>query len=463
MAENTFLSLWSYPSLFRDVGGGKELIDLTIYFDNNLILFSDKGHVKYKESNPTDLAWKRWYRDAVKESAKQLYAAEKFVRNMPKEIYTNNRREDEFPFDISKGNLRIHLIAVTRGIGKAAKEYFDSYCKGSAGTLSYAYRLSEKEILETPFFVGDIDPSKTFVHVLDESGIELLLNELNTPSDFIRYLSCKEKAVRELGLVASAGEEETLSYYLQEDGGYGFGDIPNLTPDRQQNFSIPELEWEYYKKTVDYALRYNRKKKAARWNELIARFSDSIVDGVVAEGKDLPFLTHASAVEALASENMYSRSILTEQLFDKYETVPTFSRSARVVPSQTNTDRLYIFLFYPWSERFNSYDDYRRERTECMHVYALVAMYKYQNFKQVVVLGAATKGSSGESETIIVIDATVPLTAEQRKDAQHVMKTLNVLNDLTNKKLARSERVKGSARNEPCPCGSGRKFKKCCS
>ena len=57
MAENTFLSLWSYPSLFRDVGGGKELIDLTIYFDNNLILFSDKGHVKYKESNPTDLAW----------------------------------------------------------------------------------------------------------------------------------------------------------------------------------------------------------------------------------------------------------------------------------------------------------------------------------------------------------------------------------------------------------------------
>lgn len=75
IATNTFFSLWCYPSLFRSVGKGKELTDLTVYFDNTLILFSDKGHVKFQTHSEIDLAWSRWYRGAVKESAKQLHGA----------------------------------------------------------------------------------------------------------------------------------------------------------------------------------------------------------------------------------------------------------------------------------------------------------------------------------------------------------------------------------------------------
>lgn len=54
IARETFLSLWAYPSLYRGVGGGKEFIDLTVYFENTLILFSDKGEVKFSGKG-TDL------------------------------------------------------------------------------------------------------------------------------------------------------------------------------------------------------------------------------------------------------------------------------------------------------------------------------------------------------------------------------------------------------------------------
>lgn len=66
IASNTFFSLWCYPSLYRSLGKGKELTDLTVYFNNTVILFSDKGHVKFQEQNDPKLAWSRWYRAAVK-------------------------------------------------------------------------------------------------------------------------------------------------------------------------------------------------------------------------------------------------------------------------------------------------------------------------------------------------------------------------------------------------------------
>ena len=59
IVQNKFFSLWCYPSLFRSVGNGKELADLTIYFNNHLILFSDKGHVKFQDDRDVHIAWKR--------------------------------------------------------------------------------------------------------------------------------------------------------------------------------------------------------------------------------------------------------------------------------------------------------------------------------------------------------------------------------------------------------------------
>lgn len=462
LTTNTFFSLWCYPSLFRSVGKGKELTDLTIYFNNTLILFSDKGHVKFQEHKEIDLAWSRWYRAAVKESAKQLHGAESFVRNHPDKIFLNSKLEDSFPFDLTSPDLKIHLVAVTRGIGDHAKRFFDSIKLGSSGTLGYFYQVPEKTLLEKPFLVGDVDQEKTFVHVLDESGIKLLLEELCTPTDFIRYLEVKEKAIRDKSFLSSAGEEETLAFYLQEDGGNGFGDISN-PPENQGNFfSIPEWEWRHYRQTVAYALRHGHKQKARLWNEITARFSNAITDACVGEASNLPFLTHSNAVQVLASENLYSSSFLASALFEKFGSVPKGARSARTVPSMSNPGRIYVFIFFPWDDDYTSYDEYRQERTACMRLYAYVARYKFQKSKEILILGADAKGREGGSETIFAIDASVPLTSEERVMAQKIMKTYQILDNVSEKRIKTSDTPKNLGRNDPCPCGSDKKYKKCC-
>ncbi|WP_455827807.1 SEC-C metal-binding domain-containing protein [Pseudomonas kilonensis] len=463
IAEKTFFSLWSYPSLFRDVDRGKELIDLTVFFNNTLILFSDKGHVVFQNDRPTDIAWRRWYRGAIKDSAKQLHGAESFVRNHPNRIFLNQKCQEPFPFDISSSELNIHLVCVTRGIGSAAKAYFDSIEPGSSGTLACVFPLDEKAVLERPFIVNDVDPRKTFIHVFDETAIDLLLKELATPTDFISYLKSKENAVRKLKLKVAGGEEDILALYLQNTDDYGYGMIKNPGADFSVPFSIHESMWRFYRNSPLYALRYARIKAGAGWNLVLKRFSDCVVDATVGEAHDRPLLEHAKVIQALASENVLSRSYLGEQLFEKYETVEEFARSARLVKSLSTPGRMYVFLFFPWDEDYEDYKEYRSERLSCMQLYALVAQYKYPEIKELIVFGSSTKGDTPGSETILALDVSYPLTSEERADAQKVMQRHNILNDITQRTIKRSDINLNTGRNEKCPCGSGLKYKKCCA
>ncbi len=92
ICDRTFLSLWSYPNLYtsegrRDnKGAGKELCDLLIVFGNHIIIFSDKD-IQFTPEIDVNVAWNRWRRKAILESSKQLWGAEKWIREHPSEIY----------------------------------------------------------------------------------------------------------------------------------------------------------------------------------------------------------------------------------------------------------------------------------------------------------------------------------------------------------------------------------------
>ena len=79
LAEGSFLSLWSYPNLFIDKGDGKELCDLLVIFGNHVLIFSDKS-IDYQDIANENVAWKRWYKKAVRKSADQIYGAERWLR-----------------------------------------------------------------------------------------------------------------------------------------------------------------------------------------------------------------------------------------------------------------------------------------------------------------------------------------------------------------------------------------------
>ncbi|WEL64666.1 SEC-C metal-binding domain-containing protein [Pseudomonas sp. CBSPGW29] len=97
-----------------------------------------------------------------------------------------------------------------------------------------------------------------------------------------------------------------------------------------------------------------------------------------------------------------------------------------------------------------------------MQLYAHVAMYKFQKATEILIFGADTKGGQAESETIFAIDATVSLTSEERERAQQAMKTLKILDHVSERVIQTSFTDRDVGRNDLCPCGSKKKHKKCC-
>ena len=92
LARHTFLSLWSYPNVVRDehvASGhviGKEIVDLLVVFENNIVLFSDKD-CAFPSSGNLDTDWSRWYRKAIAKSAKQLWGADRHIRQNPGRVF----------------------------------------------------------------------------------------------------------------------------------------------------------------------------------------------------------------------------------------------------------------------------------------------------------------------------------------------------------------------------------------
>lgn len=464
----TFFSLWCYPNLYRDEGKGKEITDLLVYFDNQIILFSDKGETKFQSEKDLKLAWKRWYKASVTESAKQLYGAESFIRRSRNHIFLDRKCKEAFPFDISDSGIKIHLVSIVRGISTYAKKYFDSFEVGSSGSLIHEYLLTELENGLYPFTIGDVHKGKSFVHVIDDLSIDLLFRELDCPADFLHYLNAKEAAVRGGRLIGAAGEEDILGFYLQEMESTGFG---KLSPEIQGSdyWRIPEHEWHYYIQSEKYKLRTAWRGQCRRWANIVANFSDCIVDATVGEFSDQSILLHAKAVECLASENLLSRVQLTYQLFDKYDSVPLEIRSARGVSSICKPDRIYIFLFFPQSAIIQDLEEYRRQRFAWMRLYGWVSRLEFPKFKEIIVFGSSTKGMQSISETILAIDSSVELTSAEKRKAQKIKRDFKIFTDIISKqtnetpsKVLPIQPATKVGRNQLCPCNSGKKFKRCC-
>jgi hypothetical protein len=121
-----------------------------------------------------------------------------------------------------------------------------------------------------PFVVGDLDKTKTFIHVLTESTLNILLKTLDTISDFISYLEKKEKFIRKMKFVSIPGEEELLAYYLHHvniNGEHDFvidGDI--------NAFGLEEGFWEEFCKSPQRLEQLKQNEISYAWDNLIERF-----------------------------------------------------------------------------------------------------------------------------------------------------------------------------------------------
>ena len=83
-----------------------------------------------------------------------------------------------------------------------------------------------------PFAVGDLDPLGSYVHVMDDITLSVVLGELDTVLDFAEYLTKKAAFVRSGRLGSAAGEHDLLAHYLtrlNEDGDHEFFEVGGTT------------------------------------------------------------------------------------------------------------------------------------------------------------------------------------------------------------------------------------------
>jgi len=196
LCDRTFLSLWSYPNVYRDQGNsakgdGKEICDLLVVFENHVIVFSDKD-CAFPDSGDLTKDWSRWFRRAVVKSADQVWGAERWIRSHPDRLFVDRACEHKFPIDLpNPDKAMFHRIVVAHDSSNRCRQTFG----GGSGSLMIAPSITGTAHYEAnpegiePFTIGDLDTDKGYVHVLDDTSLDIVLSTLDTITDFVEYLT----------------------------------------------------------------------------------------------------------------------------------------------------------------------------------------------------------------------------------------------------------------------------------
>jgi len=97
IAFDSFMEYWCYPSPKDESGDKKEICDLLILFDSNMIIVSVKNY-EFKDF------YSRYFRRTVEKAVKQIYGAERKLFNNDRDIFIKhpNREIERFPKEKNK-------------------------------------------------------------------------------------------------------------------------------------------------------------------------------------------------------------------------------------------------------------------------------------------------------------------------------------------------------------------------
>lgn len=466
LCNKTFLSLWSYPNVFRDQGkqgkgDGKEIVDLLAIFGNDILLFSDK-HIQFGESGNLATDWRRWHRAAIEEGSKQLFGAERWFREHPERIFTDQACTVSLPITLPPvEQMRFHRIVVVRGAAQRCRKEL-----GGSGSLMIS-SADSKDTHIGPFMVGQPWPKKGFVHVIDETALDILLNHLDTVADLTAYLRCKESLFTGKATVLAAGEEELLGIYLgrvDENTDHGF-----FFDDSDRAIAIEEGYWSDFVRSPERTSQRKANEISYSWDRLIEKFSFHIVTGTQHFATDRTVPIQETLIRWLARENRTRRRMISRKLGSMImEAKQNHRRATLMMPSRPG-DPFWVFLVLgqpPGVDR----EDYRWTRRELLTRYCAVVRYLHPNAEDICGIATDIYSEEGISEDAVYFDGR-EWSDEMQVDAREWHEEFGLLNNTKSTHFTEREypapppQVQSggkTGRNEPCPCGSGIKFKKCC-
>ena len=478
LAERSFLSLWSYPNLFIDKGGsknkGQEFCDLLVVFDLHVLIFSDKD-IKYPRIGNRDVAWKRWFKKAVMKSSNQVYGAERWLKQYPDRIYLDQACTQPFPLDLpSPDEVIVHRIVVAHGASEWCKREL-----GGTGSLMIAPSVIAEAHYDLtppmrPFTIGQINPEKGFVHVFDDTTLDVVMETLDTITDFTNYLMRKERFIESGKLTFAAGEDDLLAFYLRELNDDGEHDC--VAGEEFDSILIEEGFWEKFSHHPQRLAQIEADKPSYFWDELIEGFSKNILADTQYY-TSRPGVRHSEQIfRFMAKEPRIRRRLLAKSLLEFALKTPANYKAARVMKPSRPGDPFYVFVLLP-SLYAKTPEEYREVRYKLLEAYCFVTKLSFPEALDIVGIATESGNPGGSGEDALYFDAR-EWTPELEAEAKSLQADLGLLTNVTmfsgkekeypdTQPLEKRDPsvwplMKGRHRNAPCPCGSGKKYKHCC-
>ena len=419
LAEKSFLNLWSYPTPFRDQqqsgrGDGKELCDLLVVCGRYIVIFSEKT-ISWPNGNLT-VAWCRWAKRAVRDAAKQAKGAERWITQFPERIFLDRLCKTPFPINLPLPEERIiHRVVVVRGAASACREHVP----GSSGSLIVSPQVRGEQHWSgtpeaiKPFCVGDVDPSGSFVHVVNESSLEVMMQELDTIGDFTDYLEKKALFVRSGQLSLANGEENMVAYYairINDRGQHDFLPHGQLFGD---GHAAIKIDGTHYRRMATDP-RYFAKKQADEisylWDALIESFTTHMLGGTSATLGRYKFDLRKSelGVRYMALERRFFRRSHGEAVRGALQAGMTKDIFFRMMIASANLKEsetaffIITFRFVRSRVPSGSYEEYRLMRTNFAQIYATGILERFHHLKRVIGISREPPGQgNGVSEDMV--------------------------------------------------------------
>jgi len=465
LCDRTFLKVWAYANPFKS--DRKEVCDVIAVFANHVFLFFDRESRKFDGGKEVDIAWDRWHREAIEKQINTARGAKRYIIEHPTEVFLDAACTMPLPIRIPTEDLIVHKIVVAHGAKEACEAFSDSNVYGSLA-VSYGKKV-EGQTFPFMIWLDKNDP----VHVLDSHNLEIVLGELDTFQDFVSYITEKERAIQAYDFLTYCGEEDLLAHwFLQFDVSRQAHFIG--TADKTVNgLMIGEGEWHDFSRSEPYRLKKLADQDSYLWDEIIQRTCQNALDGRLLGNGDL--FNRQSAIHEMAKEPRVSRRALSKAMIASIREFPDtndgITRNLSFMPSFfDNLGYVFLQLYVP---NIVDYDgDYRLKRQKLLQVACGVAKNKFPKLTKVVGIAIdAPKLSKRNAEDFVLLDCD-KWPEEQRTYYEVENKNFNFFETpqlrsrrATIREFPQAEkapRPRKIGRNEPCPCGSGKKFKKCC-
>lgn len=436
--NNTFFSLWSYPNLHTVEKNSKELCDVLAVFGNHIFIFSDKN-ITFSENVDVEIAWNRWYRHAIDDAARQIIGAERYIlENRP--LFIDAKLTKAFPLDIPVDeNTVIHRIIVARGIRKACKRHFGGG-SGSlivntaiAGEQHYCHVSKTgqpiKHKQDQPIFtVGLITDRKKYFHVFDDFTLDCIMDELDTVSDFIAYLDCKEELINSGKNILATGEEDILARYLScmENDKHCIVDQQELHS--SDFFTFDDL-WKTYVQNTQYLIKKQENEKSYLWDELINKTIDNMMKGTLKQMSHKDYKHQSELFYRFVLPTRVERRLISEEFVESWMQAQKEMNSKSITPfmyirrinlssAPDTPDTMLTILWLHYAQN-TTLDEHLEIRKQLLNMKLLSYIEKVPRIRYHIGIAKTIEMDMEQSEDFIYADAKdFPTGCKEINDAK---------------------------------------------